>query len=135
MPHNKGMDWIRLPKRLAIYHRDGFDCIWCRSVFPIDEMGYGLQLDHVYFRAGNEASDLVTCCPNCNSAKQQMSLVKWLERLSFETGEAVQDIAYRMMVALDTPLNMREGRRLAELRRPKSAKGKKKKRHLKVVEG
>jgi hypothetical protein len=37
------------------------------------------------------------------------------------------------MVALDTPLNMREGRRLAELRRPKKEKGKKG-RHLKVVE-
>lgn len=135
MPHNVGMDWIRLPKRLAIYHRDGFDCIWCRTVFPIDELGYGLQLDHVYFGAGNKASDLVTSCPNCNSAKQQMPLVKWLEKVSLETGEAVQDIAYRVMVALDTPLNMKEGRRLAELRRPKSVKGKKKKRHLQVVEG
>lgn len=133
MPHNVGMDWIRLPKRLAIYHRDGFDCIWCRSIFPTNELGYGLHLDHVYLGAGNEARDLVTSCPTCNSAKQKMPLVKWLEKVSLETGEAVQEIAYRVMVALDTPLNMREGRRLAELRRPKKAKGKRG-RHLKVVE-
>jgi Na+-translocating ferredoxin:NAD+ oxidoreductase RnfC subunit len=131
MPHNSGMDWIRLQKRMAIYHRDGFDCVWCRSVFPINELGHGLELDHVHREGGNEAYNLVTCCHTCNSVRQTMPMMIWLDKLARENNETPQEVAYRVLVALGTPLNMKEGKRLAELRRPK--KEKKEERHLRAV--
>jgi len=118
MPNNKGMDWIRLHKRMAIYLRDGFDCVWCRMVFPLDVNGYGLTLDHVYVDGCNENYNLVTCCLRCNSSRRRTSLKDWVEKVSERTGEAAQDISHRVLVALGEPLDLEEGRRLAQVRRP-----------------
>jgi len=69
-----GSKWIRPEKRLAIYVRDGFDCVYCRGVFPL---GTDLTLDHITPRSrggSNDASNLVTCCFSCNSARQDAEL-------------------------------------------------------------
>lgn len=61
--------WIIKSRRLAIYLRDGFACVYClRGV----EDGITLTLDHitpwVYF-GSNKSSNLVTCCRRCNSKR------------------------------------------------------------------
>ena len=112
------MDWVRLPKRMALYFRDSFDCVWCRGVFPINELGYGLTLDHVDPEQGNGPSNLVTCCLICNSAKKDLSLVEWYARLA-ERGFNPRRIKERIERLTRKSLNLEAGRWLASLRRPK----------------
>lgn len=118
MSHNVGMDWIRLHKRMAIYHRDEFDCVWCQMMFPLPENGYGLSIDHVDPFGGNEPENLVTCCRWCNSAKLDFSLHKWTERLNWMYGVLRAEVLERVRVQVAKPLDMQEGYRLAKLRRP-----------------
>ena len=64
-----GMNWIRQAKRLAIYMRDGLACAYCGAAI---EDGTQLTLDHVkpHSHGGtNEATNLVTACHRCNSAR------------------------------------------------------------------
>jgi len=117
MPNNKGMDWIRIAKRMAIYARDGFRCIWCKVAFE-DDRGYGFTLDHVYVDGSNEHHNLVTCCASCNSSRQRLLLADWLTLLKERTWQNHESVAHRVLIALGTPLNMEEGRRLALARRP-----------------
>jgi hypothetical protein len=117
VPHNKGMDWVRLPKRLAIYHRDSFDCVWCRGVFPLDPLGYGLTLDHVDPQEGHTPSNLVTCCASCNSSKKALTIDEWYRRLA-EDGYNIRRLKERVRRLTRKSLNMHAGRWLASLRRP-----------------
>lgn len=74
---NQGSKWIRPVKRVAIYLRDGARCIYCgRGI----EDGATLSLDHVTaceLGGSNEASNLVTACISCNSAKQDLTTREW----------------------------------------------------------
>ena len=66
---NQGMNWISQKKRLAIYLRDGMACAYCGNTI---EDGAKLTLDHLkpHSKGGlNTASNLVTCCPRCNSSR------------------------------------------------------------------
>ena len=65
----QGMNWIRQEKRLAIYLRDGLSCCYCGASI---EDGAVLGLDHLkpHSKGGsNAATNLVTCCGRCNSAR------------------------------------------------------------------
>jgi len=117
MPHNKGMDWVRLPKRMSVYFRDSFDCVWCRGVFPLDHLGYGLTLDHVDPTQGHDAANLVTCCGPCNSAKKDLSPDEWYKRLA-ERGYNTRRIKERVARLTRKTLNLHAGAWLASLRRP-----------------
>lgn len=71
--------WIRKSTRFAIYHRDGFDCVWCRGVFPPALDGVGLTLDHVvprYLGGSHRPDNLVTSCLSCNAARQERDVPK-----------------------------------------------------------
>lgn len=116
MPDNRGqgMNWIRLEKRLAIYHRDNFDCIWCRGVFPLDLQGYGLTLDHLDGAGGNGHQNLVTACHWCNTSRNRMPLEDWLKHLRKLGHRGAQA---RMRAAIATPLKLEAGKYLASLRR------------------
>lgn len=122
MPHNKGMDWVRLPLRMAIYFRDDFDCIWCRQMFPLDVMGYGLSLDHVDPEKGNTSDNLVTCCKSCNSSKQNRTLGQWYKRLETR-GYNIRHVQARVRYAVKKPVNLDVGRLLAAARRPNCRTG------------
>lgn len=66
--------FVRRSLRLAIYLRDGFDCVFCAGVFPL---GRDLTLDHVVPRTdggSNLASNLVTACFACNFERQNTPL-------------------------------------------------------------
>lgn len=70
----QGMNWCFPTTRLAIYHRDGFRCAYCGATL---EGGATLTLDHLTAvnRGGtNKATNLITACLSCNSAKQDRLL-------------------------------------------------------------
>jgi len=63
--------WIRRERRLALYIRDSFRCLYCgsdlRHAAPAD-----ITLDHLLPRSAggnNEATNLVTACRSCNSSR------------------------------------------------------------------
>ena len=73
----KGMNWIRQEKRLAVYLRDGLACCWCGAAV---EDGAQLTLDHCRPRergGSNEATNLVTACFRCNSARQNRGVTSF----------------------------------------------------------
>ncbi|MGH7129119.1 MAG: HNH endonuclease [Planctomycetaceae bacterium] len=56
------------PKRLHIFERDGFRCVYCAAVYRADD----LTMDHVEPRVkggDGSAGNLVTCCRTCNAEK------------------------------------------------------------------
>jgi 5-methylcytosine-specific restriction endonuclease McrA len=116
MPHCKNC-WIRLHKRMAIYYRDSFDCVYCRCIFPIDETGHGLTLDHLDSEGGNNASNLVTCCPSCNATRGKRSLAEWYTILE-SRGIPARTIRARIKRLTARPLNLYAGRMYARLRCP-----------------
>lgn len=76
----RGSNWIRSRKRWAIYHRDGFRCVYCAKA-PENEP---LTLDHLVARENcgtNEPSNLVTCCVSCNTSKKDLTFRRWLKLL------------------------------------------------------
>lgn len=90
--------WIRPVKRLAIYLRDGFTCLYCgtdlRNSTPQD-----VTLDHLITKSeggSNSESNLVTACKKCNSSRGAKSLVE------FAPGGALE----RIYTARYLPLNM-----------------------------
>lgn len=112
----QGMKWCRLSTRMAIYHRDGFACVYCGTG---SELGAGLTLDHLLAceRGGtNDASNLVTCCRGCNSAKQALTMRGWLRRLAGR-GLDTKALGRRIRRQVARPLDRAEGRRLAQLRK------------------
>ena len=113
-----GMDWIRLSTRCAIYHRDGFRCVYCDA--EGGSLGEGLSLDHVeahHHGGGNHPENLVTCCLDCNKSKQHASMRAWFARLRIkgvETTNLSASIARRRR----KPLDRDAGRDIACRRRP-----------------
>ena len=67
---NQGQNWITPKKRLSLYMRDGFCCVYCGQGV---EAGVVLTLDHLvpYSKGGaiTEAKNLITACRSCNSAR------------------------------------------------------------------
>lgn len=113
----QGMNWCRLSTRLAIYNRDGFCCVYCGAAG--EERGTGLTLDHVLaceLGGTNDATNLVTCCGSCNSAKQALSMRGWLGRLR-DKGLDATKIGASVRRQVKRPLDRAEGRRLAALRK------------------
>ena len=75
-----GSKWIRPEKRKAIYVRDGLQCVYCCA--DVEETI--LTLDHltpVELGGSHAASNLVTACLSCNSAKGKKSLRQFLSYL------------------------------------------------------
>ena len=72
-----GSKWLRPSKRIAIYTRDGFCCLYCGDTV---EKGARLTVDHIVPSVDggtNAADNLITCCLSCNSAKQDLSAREW----------------------------------------------------------
>ena len=71
---NNGSKWLRREKRLAIYLRDDFSCLYCgqKLFFQLDM----LTLDHLKPRIKNGhhgESNLVTACKYCNDSRGDKS--------------------------------------------------------------
>jgi len=76
---NHGSKWIRPEKRLAIYLRDRFTCLYClRDLHDADPRD--VTLDHLVcgHGAGNHReSNLVTACRPCNSSRQDKPVARF----------------------------------------------------------
>lgn len=120
------MDWIRFHVRFAIYYRDDFDCVYCQSEFPIDQLGYGLTLDHVEPNDDNRPANLATCCRDCNSAKKKLSLREFALKLCQDADDvemAAAALVARVRAQLTKPINRNMGLQLAQIRRPRYRAG------------
>lgn len=65
-------------KRLPIFRRDGFRCVYCATVFAREQ----LTADHVQplVKQGDHSSgNLVTACARCNTRKGQRAAWDWLK--------------------------------------------------------
>lgn len=74
-----GGGWIRPEKRLAIYLRDRFTCIYCLRDLH-DANPFDVTLDHVACRSNgghNHERNLITACRSCNSARQDKPLSRF----------------------------------------------------------
>ena len=76
-----GSKWIRPEKRLAIYLRDEFRCVYCgrdlHNAAPCE-----INLDHIKPRSkggNNEETNLVTSCKSCNSSRGNKSITKFAD--------------------------------------------------------
>lgn len=95
--YRHGMNWIRQEKRLALYMRDNFSCLYCGA--GIEQGEVTLSLDHVKHWAGNHESNLVTACMDCNMGKGWKSLNTFLKRF-----RAPDKIRERVQRALAKPI-------------------------------
>ena len=77
-----GSKWIRREKRLAIYMRDNFRCLWCnRSV----ENNGEACIDHLVPQSkggDNDPSNLLTSCKRCNDHRGDLSAKEFIAILS-----------------------------------------------------
>lgn len=90
----QGMNWIRKPKRLAIYMRDGLACVYCGEGI---EDGAKLTLDHLVPHShggSNDESNLVTACHRCNSKRGNRTVEEFAAGVAayVNHGVQVQDI-------------------------------------------
>lgn len=116
----QGMNWIKPAKRLALYHRDGFCCIYCGATA---EDGAKLGLDHLLANelgGSNEATNLVTACGSCNSSKCDLTMSAWFEKLDAR-GVDTAGLGDRIRTRIAIPLDMAEGRRLLAIRKAAKA--------------
>jgi CRISPR/Cas system Type II protein with McrA/HNH and RuvC-like nuclease domain len=67
---SNGSKWIKPEKRLAIYSRDNFKCVYCLD-------SNNLSLDHIIPQSesvDNSPKNLVTSCTRCNSKRGNKSV-------------------------------------------------------------
>lgn len=110
-----GSKWIRPEKRLAIYARDGFSCVYCGAA--ADELAEPFCLDHVLPRCEggtHHESNLVTACRFCNEAKAEGLLGDFLATLE-ETVAA--KTAARVVRQTRAPIDRAYGKALLRARR------------------
>jgi 5-methylcytosine-specific restriction endonuclease McrA len=110
-----GGNWIRKEKRLRIYARDDWRCVWCLSRVTLAKClgrpGVRLAtLDHLVTRergGGNDASNLLTACVECNQARGNMSAVEF----AFSEGGTkyiATPVLNRVIEAIAKPLPARD---------------------------
>lgn len=119
-----GSKWIRPEKRRRIYERDRWRCVWCTAEVYSPRGGHEspgarlATLDHVKPRdegGTNDASNLVTCCDECNEFRGTTTPVAWAYELAaggLDTAETdavaveafVIDVLERALAAVTTPL-------------------------------
>lgn len=83
--------WIRRTKRLSIYLRDGFACMYCGQGA---EQGANLTLDHIKptSKGGtNDESNLLTCCMRCNQSRGSRSMCMFAKDLAVYIGHSVTE--------------------------------------------
>jgi len=76
---NNGSKWIRPERRLAIYLRDRFTCLYClRDLHDADPRD--ITLDHIkpgHFAGNHHESNLCTACRSCNSSRQDTPVTRF----------------------------------------------------------
>lgn len=122
MSNSNGRNWIQPRKRLAIYLRDGFACVYCGWYHGHGiEHGVPLTLDHLVPRSkmeqNNQADNLVTACKDCNDRKGDQDWQTYCRTVADETGQDWLAVVMHIRHCLNRPLPLAEARRLIEGRR------------------
>ena len=109
--YRHGMNWIRQEKRLAIYLRDKFACIYCGAGVESEETIF--SLDHVKHYGGNQVENLVTACMDCNTQKGNSKVADFVKGLP----EDREVVLARVARALATPVNLEEAKQMIRSRK------------------
>jgi len=112
-----GMDWICLSRRLAIYTRDGWCCVYCGA--QGEDLGVGLSLDHILPNGDNDTENLLTSCGECNSSKGDRTMRSWFQTLR-DRGENTTKLSAKIRRHRLRKIDRKTGRQLAAIRRPNS---------------
>jgi 5-methylcytosine-specific restriction endonuclease McrA len=76
-----GGKWIRPEKRLAIYLRDEFHCVYCGSNLHNADP-FDITLDHIKCRSAggnNSEMNLITACRSCNSSRGDKTIAEYAD--------------------------------------------------------
>jgi CRISPR/Cas system Type II protein with McrA/HNH and RuvC-like nuclease domain len=95
-----GSKWIRPERRLAIYLRDQFVCVYCGTDLR-DAPPSEVTLDHLKPRSkggDNSNRNLITACRSCNSARQDKP---WRE---YAPGGAIERITRQIRRTVNVAL-------------------------------
>ena len=116
---NQGMNWIRQEKRLAIYIRDGLECVYCGSNVEDTK----LTLDHLipYSMGGsNDQTNLVTCCHRCNSSRGTRDWRLFAESVAQYRNTSPSTIIEHIITTVQKPIDVPQAKKiLAERRKSK----------------
>ena len=78
--HQATGQWIRADKRLAIYLRDRFTCVYCLADLH-DAHPSDITLDHLVTKSdggSNHEHNLITACRSCNCTRQDTPLARFV---------------------------------------------------------
>jgi len=102
-------NYVTKQKRLAIYKRDQFSCLFCGVGIKRDVSI--LSLDHLQARSKNgnhsSAKNLVCSCRECNNAKAN----KTLSQFAREIGLHPKQLKRRIKKQTNTPINIKAARK------------------------
>jgi 5-methylcytosine-specific restriction endonuclease McrA len=95
--------WIRKEKRLAIYIRDNFKCVYCgkdlRNVSAND-----ITLDHLVpksYGGSNSEINLITACKSCNCGRGNKAYYQYATKGAVERIESQIQQPLNMKLAID----------------------------------
>lgn len=112
MSNKNGSKWIRPEKRLAIYHRDGFACVYCGAEDK-------LTLDHLQPRelgGTHSEENLVSACVTCNSSRRDSSLRTWFAVLR-DRGIVTERLSRKIAALTSKRLDIAQGKALLAARK------------------
>lgn len=98
--------WISRRDRLAIYLRDDMTCVWCGRTRH--RCGIQLTLDHLVPRSvgGNhDITNIVTSCERCNNVRRNMSVKKFVTRISRKLNVETSALHKRIEILVNTPID------------------------------
>ena len=102
-PHQPVGRWIRVERRLALYMRDGFHCLWC-NVDLSNESMFTVTLDHLVRRVdggSNDNDNLYTSCRACNSGRQGLAGLTLPVRVIRLTTHIARDLKPYLRISRD----------------------------------
>lgn len=94
--------WLSRKKRLALYHRDNYRCMYC-SQYVVTCANRSLKTQHAFMRAFKNSMAtidhvipkmdvLVLCCNACNSSKRKETLESFCTRKGYNSRAIKQKI-------------------------------------------
>ena len=135
----QGSKWIRRARRLAIYARDRWRCVWCNEPVSLHSGPAGAgggpyapaTLDHVLPRergGTNETGNLITSCMKCNRLRGARPIFAFALLLSADPNkrngqswiDSARAILWRVADAVKTPLPGATSTATRPARRPKA---------------
>lgn len=96
-PHQPVGRWIRVEKRLAIYLRDRFTCLYCMADLHAVTDPRHIQLDHKTPKSqggSNKETNVFTACMHCNCSRADKPFA------SFATTGAKQRVKQQLSLSL-----------------------------------